>query len=471
LQGQGQGLDQDHGQELGGAFEPGGLEQNCETFDNTLELVLLSKSKTFEAVNMERQELMNLVATGESSSLEFKSDISNPQSLATELVAFANGDGGTILIGVADDCSILGLSLEDVRRINHLITNTASQLVRSPIFVTTENVNVGEGRLVIVLKVPKGLDKPYFDKNGVIWLRVGTGKHRINSKEELRRFFQMTRQFHAEELPTRAGLDKVDKFRLREFLRQEYRVDYPDSAQELEKLLKNLNLATNDGNLNLAGVLLFTIDPHDIVPEYSPKAITFPGLHAGVSHYIDTETFKGPLQLQFENALAFILRNLRKVQAAHSVNSPGVCEVPVPAIEELLVNAFIHRDYLINAPIRIFIFDDRIEIISPGTLPNNLTIENTQAGISNVRNPTLASLASKGLLPHRGIGTGIPRALHRWPFIDLINDQDQNQFKAIIHRKTLAELNRKGDVKEGETDYGKLMLARDRDWDEEARAN
>ena len=142
-------------------------------------------------------ELRALILPGEDSSRQFKSNITNAESLAAEMAAVANSDGGTIFIGVADDGSIPGLGSEDVSRINQLISNAASQLVKSPLVVKTSNVICGVGKFVIVLQVPKGMDKPYFDKNGVIWLKVGADKRRVNSKEELRRLFQISGQFHA----------------------------------------------------------------------------------------------------------------------------------------------------------------------------------------------------------------------------------------------------------------------------------
>ncbi|WP_459931468.1 ATP-binding protein [Desulfosporosinus burensis] len=92
-----------------------------------------------------------------------------------------------------------------------------------------------------------------------------------------------------------------------------------------------------------------------------------------------------------------------------------------------------HRDYLVSAPIRIFIFSDRIEIISPGHLPNNLTVENIKKGISNIRNPILASFATR-ILPYRGLGSGIRRALSAYPSIELLDDREGNVFKVIIAR-------------------------------------
>jgi len=91
----------------------------------------------------------------------------------------------------------------------------------------------------------------------------------------------------------------------------------------------------------------------------------------------------------------------------------------------------------VNATIRIFIFDDRIEIISPGHLPNNLTVEKIRAGISNIRNPILVSYVAKGLLPYRGLGSGIKRALEDWPDISFTDDREGCMFIATVHRKEL----------------------------------
>lgn len=389
-------------------------------------------------------ELQTIVARGEDSSHQFKSDVRNVDSLASEMAAFANTNGGTILIGVADDGSMPGLSREDVTRINQLVSNAASQHVRSPLTVQSENVALENGRLAIVLNVPKGIDKPYFDKNGVIWLKSGADKRRVNSKEELRRLFQISDQFHADELPTKAGIEKLDKLRFRDFLRDFYKQEYPDSPADLTRLLQNMNLATDDGMLNLAGVLMFTERPEWIKPQFVVKAIRYPGNQIHVSDYVDTEDFSGPLRKIFDDALAFVMRNLHKVQAGRGVNAPGLPEIPESVFEELLVNALVHRDYLVSAPIRLFIFDNRIEIISPGHLPNNLTIEKIRAGNSNIRNPILVSYVAKGLLPYHGLGSGIKRALEQWPQIDFTDDREGCLFTVTVHRRPIGDLDLSG---------------------------
>ena len=385
---------------------------------------------------MNASEVRAEVILGEDSTRQFKVDIRNAESLAAEMAAFANSSGGVIFIGVADDGTLPGLPTAEIGRINQLISNAASQLVRSPLTVQTENVLLENGQLVIRLSVPQGLDKHYFDKSGLIWLKVGADKRRVNSKEELRRLFQMTGQFHADELPTKAGIDKLDKLRFQDFLQDAYALDYPESPEALINLLQNMSLATDEGQLNLAGVLLFAKRPEWIKPQFVVKAIRYPGNDIHADTYLDTEDFSGALRKIYEDTLGFIMRNLHKVQAGRGVNSPGTPEIPSVVFEELLVNALIHRDYLIDAPIRIFVYDNRIDIISPGHLPNNLTVAKIRSGNANSRNPILVSYAAKGVLPYHGLRSGIRRALRVFPNIDFEDDREGNLFKVTVWRNT-----------------------------------
>ncbi len=382
-----------------------------------------------------RERLLELAALGEDSKHQFKVDVRNVDSLASEMAALANASGGVVLIGVADDGTVPGLAPADVRRVNQLIGSAASQHVRSPLTVQTENVPVGDGRVVIVLTIPMGIDKPYFDRKGVIWLKSGADKRRINSKEELRRFFQLSHQVHGDELPTDAGTEALDRLRLRDFLRDVHGLEFPESEHDLHNLLRSMNLLSDSGRLNVAGVLLFGERPEWILPQFVVKAIRYPGDDIHLSQYLDTEDFSGPLPAVFDGAFGFVMRNLHKVQAGRDVNAPGVPEVPKSVLEELLVNALVHRDYMISAPIRLFVFDSRIEITSPGHLPNNLTVDKLRTGNANIRNPVLASFVAKGVLPYHGLGSGIPRALAAWPDIDLQDDRDGCLFTVTIHRK------------------------------------
>lgn len=151
------------------------------------------------------------------------------------------------------------------------------------------------------------------------------------------------------------------------------------------------------------------------------------------TRYLDSQDISGTLPQQYTEALAFIKRNLHRVQGDQGFNSPGMLEVPEIALQELLVNALVHRDYFTSASIRILVFTDRIDIISPGHLPDSLSVDDIRRGKSNRRNPTLSEHAFR-LLPYRGLGSGIPRALNEWPQIELIDEASGNQFTARVQR-------------------------------------
>jgi len=126
-------------------------------------------------------------------------------------------------------------------------------------------------------------------------------------------------------------------------------------------------------------------------------------------------------------SMLFFKQNLRHEQKGQNFNSTGILEISEIALEELVQNTLIHRDYTQNSPVRMMIFDNRIEIISPGCLPNNLTVEKIKLGYAVVRNNLLASFSSR-LLKYRVFGSGIIRAVENQPGIEFINDEDGNQF-------------------------------------------
>jgi Predicted transcriptional regulator containing an HTH domain and an uncharacterized domain shared with the mammalian protein Schlafen len=138
----------------------------------------------------------------------------------------------------------------------------------------------------------------------------------------------------------------------------------------------------------------------------------------------------------FKDTQRFIFGTLRKVQNNKDFNSTGDLEVPEVAINELLVNALIHRDYFVQDSIKVLVFDDRIEIKSPGKLPNSLTTEQIKMGLSRRRNHILASFALD-VLPYRGVGSGILRALQAYPHIEFQHLPEVEQFNVIIKRPAL----------------------------------
>ena len=147
------------------------------------------------------------------------------------------------------------------------------------------------------------------------------------------------------------------------------------------------------------------------------KCISFIGNSVGGTSFRDKMhdmEIEGNLLHQFNAIMNFFNRNLRKVQVEPEFNTLGVLEIPYESLLEYTVNALVHRSLNIKSPLRFFIFDNRVEIHSPGTLPNGLTVEDVKNGISMPRNMFLFTNANF-LLPYTGAGSGVQRALEYDP--------------------------------------------------------
>lgn len=153
-----------------------------------------------------------------------------------------------------------------------------------------------------------------------------------------------------------------------------------------------------------------------------------------VDKYISKKTIDGNFLTMFNNSLDFLKSNLKSTQDGEDFNSSSSLEIDERVLTELIVNALVHRDYYIQSSIKIFIFHNRIEIVSPGKLINSLTVEKIKNGLSIHRNPILNSIC-KSVLPYSGYGSGIKRAISINEDIIFENNIDTEQFKCIIPRK------------------------------------
>lgn len=221
--------------------------------------------------------------------------------------------------------------------------------------------------------------------------------------------------------------DKFDLFFLREF-----KVGYEEFGLSYENALK-VKRVVKDGNVSLAGLLFFGQMPQRYKPAFCIKSVAFYGNNLGGSEYRDSRDLTGTIPVLYDEGMAFFRRNLFHTQQGQNFNSQGKLEISEVALQELLENALIHREYIKNAPIRLFVFDNRIEIISPGCLPNSLTVEELKYGNPVIRNNLMVSYAVHSM-PFRGLGSGIRRALEEQPNIEFVNDIEGEQFTVIIPR-------------------------------------
>lgn len=165
----------------------------------------------------------------------------------------------------------------------------------------------------------------------------------------------------------------------------------------------------------------------------------------------------GTLPELFEKGMSFLKANLHNIQAGQGFNSIGKLEISEVALEEILQNALVHRDYTRNAPIRLLIFDNRVEIISPGCLPDGLTVGSIKLGSAVVRNPFIANFCAK-TMPYRGLGSGIIRALQEEPNIKFINEPVGMQFISVINRIADEGVNEGEGINEGINELESLIL-------------
>ena len=388
---------------------------------------------------MSEAELLEVIACGETSKVQFKETLENKTSIAAEMVAMSNSKGGKIIFGIKDKTGeICGLEYSQIQKIGNQLSSIATDLVKPQIFINTEVVaaNVGgKSKRILVASIEEGIAKPYKDSQGVIWIKQGGDKRRLTDNNEQILLFQQSGLVYIDEMivPDTSFSD-LDREKIAEYVSK---IDGDEHTSEdiTEQVCKNLNILKND-RLTLGGLLFFARKPQKFRPAFCVKAVSFWGNDITGTEYRDSQDIIGTIPKIFDDTMNFFNRNLHHTQQGQDFNSTGILEISEIALKELVQNALTHRDYSKNSPVRILIFDNRVEIISPGTLPNSLTIENIKMGNAVIRNNLIVSYSSK-LMTYRGLGSGIARAIKKQPDIQFENDKDGEQFRIIIPRKAL----------------------------------
>jgi len=356
---------------------------------------------------MNQSELSQRISDGEDSYTQFKVQAVSSKDLAKEFVAFSNAEGGILLFGVRDDGEIKGLSSDEVEALGQLVGNVANENVKPPIHPLIQIISI-EDKKVLVVSIANGMSKPYSTASG----DYGADKKKI-SQEELRRLFAESKRLFADE-------EKVYETDISDINMQLYYI-YLEKANKgifdklkkgtlnLDILLENEMIMKED-NLTLAGNLIFGMNPQKFNKLFYINCCYFDGNDTSATHYISKKRILGTIEKLYDDSMSFVTSNLRYKQVEENFNSNGILEIDERVLGELIVNALIHRDYYINSSIKIFIFHNRVEIISPGKLTNSLTIENIKNGRSICRNPILDSIC-ENILTYSGYGSGIKRVL------------------------------------------------------------
>jgi predicted HTH transcriptional regulator len=263
-------------------------------------------------------------------------------------------------------------------------------------------------------------------KDGEIYVKQGSNKRLLTENSEIMRLFQQSGNLLADEMLVHdTSINDIDEQLFSNYFKQEFKENFESRNLSYEEALKAKKILY-DGKVTLAGLLFFGKYPQNLRPVFTIKAVSFFGNDlAGTMYRNKPEDFKGTIPALFKQGMDFFRSNLHHKQKGQNFNSIGILEISENALIEVLQNALVHRDYFKNAPIRVFIFDNRVEVISPGKLPNGL---NT--------NHQIAMFASH-TLPYSGLGSGLKRAIKEQPNIEFINDESENQFIVKIPREPM----------------------------------
>ena len=359
---------------------------------------------------MTKTELIELIRNGEGSGVEFKRDVVENHELAKELVAFLNLEGGVVLLGVADDRAIAGTTR---LRLEEWVAELCRVKIDPPIVPFMAWVrDLEPERDVLTVRVAVGPNKPYarvHDNKRTYYIRVGSTS-REAGRDELERMFQASGKlrFGLKPVPG-ATLDDLDRRRLKDYFGHILSALHPpdEDSQAWETMLRAVDLMTEAAGQitpNVDGMLLFGKTPKRFLPQAGVRTIAYAGTIVDYATREDAElrgaivplvTDDGTLLESglVEQTLDFVHRNTAPTAALQGGRRLDKPAYPDAVLREAIVNALAHRDYSIaGTDISVRIFEDRLEIESPGRLPNTVTVEGIKAGLRYARNQTLVNI-------------------------------------------------------------------------------
>jgi ATP-dependent DNA helicase RecG len=373
---------------------------------------------------MNRTELLEIIRNGENSGVEFKRDDVQPADLAKEIVAFLNFQGGIILLGIDDDGTIRGTTRQNLEE---WVMNICRDKVKPEVIPYYEKVEV-EDKSVAVCTFSQGLyvHHMWHNKHQYYYMRVGSTSREASS-EELQRLFQQRGQirFDLKSVPG-ATFDDLDMLRLKNYFRDIRGQDIPlDDTEAWEQLLFNTEIMVSDQDRNIpsvGGILLFGKNPNHYLPQAGISAVAYKGQEKDYDA-TERDIIRGPIVARFdeageivdtglvERAIEFVRRNIYSkgyIKNGRRIDRP---DYPDEVVREAVVNAIAHRDYTITGTeIELSIYSDRLEIISPGRLPNTVTIERMKAGCRATRNELIKEVL-RDYHYVEATGLGVPRKI------------------------------------------------------------
>jgi len=409
---------------------------------------------------MLKAELFEIVTNGENSGVEFKRDDIRPEQLAKEIVAFANLQGGRILLGVEDNGEFTGLKRAHTQE---WVLNAFRDKVHPQINPFYEEILLEKGVRIGVITIAPGILKPYVVRHNnreEVYIRMGD-RSELASREQQMRLFESGGLLHVEVLPVAGtSLSTLDLSRIDYYLRSIIKdPEIPKNDSEWIERLLGLGLMAEDGMghsvCTVAGLVCFGINPRRYLRQAGLRTMAFKGddkvyqalldvvldaplvgrwqiSEAGQKQLVDEgliEKFSSAIEPLITREAAVIDKNMRREKTWY---------YPWEAIRETVINALVHRDWTRTVDIEVTNYSDRIEIISPGKLPNSMTISKMKAGQRSPRNPLIMEiLRDYGYVDSRGMGvrTKVIPLMRTLNEVDPEFEATEDYLKTILYRK------------------------------------
>jgi ATP-dependent DNA helicase RecG len=409
---------------------------------------------------MLKTELLEIIANGENSGVEFKRDDIRPEQLAKEIVALANLQGGRLLLGVEDDGTISGIQQKNTQE---WVLNVFRDKVSPQIIPFYEEIKIDDQHQVAVITIAPGISKPYMlkhDNREEIYIRMGDRSEKASREQQLR-LFESGGLLHVEVLPvTGTSLSNLDMDRLSYYLSGIIRdPEIPSTNSEWEERLLGLGLMASDGWGNtvcsVAGVICFGINPRRFLRQAGLRVMAFSGADKEYQALLDV-VLDAPLvgrwkidesgkkQLVDEGLIEkfaltiepFITQESSEID--EHMRREKLFFYPWEAVRETVINALAHRDWTRAVDIEVTNYSDRLEVISPGKLQNSMTINKMIAGQRSPRNTLIMEiLRDYAYVDSRGMGvrTKVIPLMRKFNQAEPIFEATEDYLKTILPKK------------------------------------
>jgi ATP-dependent DNA helicase RecG len=380
----------------------------------------------------------------ETETIELKSGIAELEDAVIDICALLNNKGGIVYFGVDPKGKIIGMTVSDTT------FRKVSQKIRARIkpditlSYNSENIN---GKTALKITIPEGTNKPYF-ADGQAYIRSGTESIRM-PVDDLKWLIRQENDNHWDNRPCLdATLEDINPEEVMRFLRQmqDERRSEIDVTIPFEKALERLNLLSSGVPTN-AAVLMFAKDPQRFIIQSEVKAGRFKGTDMSDGFLDMSEPIKGPLPTQLKIVEEFIRKhtNRKVIIGSNSFSRVEEWDYPLQALREAVINALCHRDYNSSANVQIRIFDDRIEIWNPGTLPSDISLESLkEEHLSRPRNKNVARLLYLiKIIEQWGSGTTtMVASCRKYGLLDPEFFDNGYDFRVVIRKNVTSEINR-----------------------------